>query len=201
MYHKNANGGAPYRAAKGKKYKVYKKKKIKKWSDRFDQDKDRQFGMKELKRMFTDLYPKERSPSTEDLEFLIHEVNLATGHYGNDRNICGDDIFFTVEKYHDYLKEKKYYDKLFKKYDDNNSGRISRKELKDMLEDLIQDDPLIPEAFKTVDGQDVQHILDVCDKDHSGGIESKEMKCAVAEWRMYAREHHKPQHSFFCNVL
>ena len=85
-------------------------------------------------------------------------------------------MFFTVEKYHDYLKEKKYYDKLFKKYDDNGSGRISKKELKDMLEDLIQNDPLIPSQFKTVNDQDVEHILEVCDKDHSGGIEQKEMK-------------------------
>ena len=192
------------RFRRGRKYQAWKKKQLIIWFRRFDDDKNRFFDVAELQSLFRDLSPKfkrkfkidDKTPSEEELQFMIQAVNSKTRNNQGVDQILGTDIFLMIEKYHDYLKQKKYYDDIFDTYDANGSGRISKKELRAMMEDIIKADMQIPEQYAVVHDDDVDHVMSYADVDDSGGIEILELKIAIAEWHVYCRLHHMPQ--YYC---
>jgi Ca2+-binding EF-hand superfamily protein len=104
--------------------------------------------------------------------------------------VAKEPLIKAVDRYGDYIKNRKTIDEIYEKYDKNHDGYLSKKELWKCLEAYER------KASRAKNGivitlmvleEDVDWIIEESDGDHNGKISHAEYLPAIAAWEQLAQ--------------
>mmetsp|Transcript_24083 Transcript_24083/g.33859 ORF Transcript_24083/g.33859 Transcript_24083/m.33859 type:complete len:215 (-) Transcript_24083:635-1279(-) len=128
-------------------------------------------------------------PEAVDLVLeMLRKSNEGTGK-STSKLHSRKSVVRAMEKYGEYIKESKKIDQLFKKFDYNKDGELSRKELRNALEDQERKRKRSVNGVSVVvfvEDEDLDIILEHSDADHNGKISRSEVLPAIATWEELA---------------
>jgi len=153
------------------------------WMTRFDINNDNILQRDELRALLVHLHP-ERVPSEDSLDFLIEKATAVETYSlriaGNKNGVVSwHEVRPTVLRYHEYCKDQTYLDKVFRRFDTDESGTLDASELPALLRAVA------PEGC-AVDDADVHHIFHQCDLNGDGVISREEVLPMIASWTTIA---------------
>lgn len=111
---------------------------------------------------------------------------------GEEGAVAKEHIVRAVKMYGEYIKNAQEIDDVFKKFDKNTDGYLSRKELAKMLTNYERN----RKRARAVRGvvielrvtdEDIDWIIEMADSDHSGMINQAEYLPAIAAWEEVAK--------------
>eukprot|EP01047_Picozoa_sp_COSAG01_P080074 COSAG01_NODE_15426_length_1338_cov_1.929782_2_plen_204_part_00 len=154
------------------------------WFRKFDKDGSNTLDREELSQLLSHLVP-DYAPDEAALNLLMEK---AVDVQGKDEQVCTWDthgitraaVRLVVTKYLAYLKEQKYLDKIFEKFDTDKSGLLEKQELLGLMQTMAP-------AGKRPAAEDVEFVLCRCNVSQGGGIPRTEVLAAVATWRAIAQ--------------
>ncbi len=125
----------------------------------------------EFKALLTSIFP-DSPPEDVVVEDLVRAC---------DGVVTRDNVQAVVAKYRAYIRDKDAIDALFKRFDVDGTGQLSRDELLPLLKACAEASGSIP--VDEVGDDDVEAIFATADADASGNLDEKELKLALATWK------------------
>ena len=153
------------------------------WFRQFDFNQDGKLQRDELAHLLKHLEP-DRPPTEEVIDFLMEKATAIETYsmtIAGDKNgsVSWHDARKTVETYHDYCKDQRYLDAIFKRFDADDSGFLDLDELPLLLQAIA------PEGCQ-VDRVDAEYVLKQCDENGDGVISRDEVMPMLARWSKIA---------------
>lgn len=153
------------------------------WMEEFDLNRDSLLQRDELRALLTHLHP-ERPPTEETLDFLIERATAIESYSmrikGNPNgDVSWHEVRPTVVRFHEYCKDQKYLDAIFRRFDADNNGTFDPSELPALLRAVAPSDCTVTDA-------DVAYIFEQCDENHDGVISRNEVMPMLASWTRIA---------------
>lgn len=164
---------------------------VSEWFKKFDSDQNNELDELELTKLFVHLEPdavKDESVGP----FLMKQCNDV---------VTQENCMNLIKKFRYYLKQKRYLDGLFDKYDTDKSGILQASELVQLMKDKARGPSGLGEEIE-VDEADVETVLEVCGSKDLAGIPRENLLSAIAEWHVIAEKKRTEQKkSSFCAIL
>lgn len=156
---------------------------VESWFDQFDENGDGRLQRDELRALLTWIHPS-RPPTEENLDYLIQKATAVVSSSlkipGNKHGSVGwYEIRATVLQYGDYVKDQKYIDSIFRRYDVDENGTLDKDELLELLTAVA------PEGCEA-DEMDVEFVMEHFDRDKDGNIARDELLPMLGKWAQIA---------------
>mmetsp|Transcript_13578 Transcript_13578/g.21176 ORF Transcript_13578/g.21176 Transcript_13578/m.21176 type:complete len:222 (+) Transcript_13578:101-766(+) len=119
---------------------------------------------------------------------MLRNSNQGTGK-STSKLHSKDAVLRAIEKYGEYIKESEKIDNLFLKFDYNKDGELSRKELRNALEEHERKNHRFSNGVTIVlfvEEEDIDFILQQSDANKNGKISRNEVLPAIAAWEELA---------------
>mmetsp|Transcript_13722 Transcript_13722/g.19185 ORF Transcript_13722/g.19185 Transcript_13722/m.19185 type:complete len:219 (-) Transcript_13722:1389-2045(-) len=119
---------------------------------------------------------------------MLRSSNEGTGK-STSKLHSKDTVLRAIEKYGQYIKESEKIDNLFRKFDYNKDGELSRKELRNALEEYERQNQRFSNGVTIVlfvEDEDIDFILQQSDVNKNGKISRNEVLPAIAAWEELA---------------
>lgn len=131
------------------------------------------------------------------VELVTNTAHASAKNEGGGDGLTKSALLGAVEKYGEYVRRSKEIDDMFKKFDVNKDGELSRPELKEALQAREKAD----ESGLRVDDEDIEFLLAKCDADQGGTIGRSEVLPAIAAWEELRVVKIKKKKKSMCIIL
>lgn len=158
--------------AKQMQQSAAQRREITKVMVKYDDNRDGKLGRDELKCMMQDIAKGKKDckpPSEEDVDDLLKMTDTS-----EDGSIDLDEVKWALELWQNYCSTMPKVEPYFLKYDKDRSGALDREELKKLLTELNDPEP--------VDDEELDEVMRDAEKTGDGDIGRLELQLALTIW-------------------
>eukprot|EP00756_Hemistasia_phaeocysticola_P043594 Hpha_TRINITY_DN17179_c0_g1::TRINITY_DN17179_c0_g1_i1::g.146860::m.146860 len=146
--------------------------------DRFDTNRSGKLEREQVVELLTEFdytTPPGTAPSTEETDFVMRMADASM-----NKAINRDELVEAIAVWSAYLQQKERLEKVVKKHDTDQSGALNFEQVKAMLVELNDDEP--------VEEEEARMVFEVADVSHSQDLKASEVLLAINFWYSLEQE-------------